>query len=146
MEHTEYYQLSLWEQDDRILREDFNADNAKIDAALAACGNCKIATGSYVGTGQYGSTHKNTLTFDFAPKLVIAARASTGLASYGYQGYWSHSFIWTPGMNYVNVGTGSVDECPVTVAGNTFTWYSTESAAHQLNTANNTYFYIALGE
>ena len=40
---------------------DFNADNAKIDTALAAlntavagAGNCRIATGSYVGTGEYG--------------------------------------------------------------------------------------------
>ena len=34
--HTPNYQLSQWERDDRILMEDFNADNAKIDAALAA--------------------------------------------------------------------------------------------------------------
>lgn len=39
MEHTEYYQLSLWEQDDRIQMEDFNADNAKIDAAIAEKAN-----------------------------------------------------------------------------------------------------------
>lgn len=32
---------------------DFNADNAKIDAALAAAGNCRIVTGSYMGTGEY---------------------------------------------------------------------------------------------
>ena len=34
--HTENYQLSQWERSDRILMEDFNADNAKIDAALKA--------------------------------------------------------------------------------------------------------------
>ena len=34
MNETSYYQLCLWDEDDRILREDFNGDNAKVDAAL----------------------------------------------------------------------------------------------------------------
>jgi len=33
--YTSNYQLNQWEPDDRVLRTDFNADNAKIDAALA---------------------------------------------------------------------------------------------------------------
>jgi len=33
---TPNYQLNQWEPDDRVLRTDFNADNAKIDAALGA--------------------------------------------------------------------------------------------------------------
>lgn len=32
---TEHYNLSQWEKTDKILMEDFNADNAKLDAALA---------------------------------------------------------------------------------------------------------------
>ena len=31
----------------------------------------KIATGSYTGTNTYGSSNKNTLAFDFTPKLVF---------------------------------------------------------------------------
>ena len=49
MEQTSKYGLSQWDAEDRILREDFNADNAKIEAALEAqaaaianSGNCKI--------------------------------------------------------------------------------------------------------
>ena len=34
---------------------DFNADNLKIDTALNQKGNCRIATGGYVGTGEYGT-------------------------------------------------------------------------------------------
>lgn len=34
MNYTENYQLNQWDAGDRVLREDFNADNAKIDAAL----------------------------------------------------------------------------------------------------------------
>ena len=36
VEHTTNYQLSQWETTDRILMADFNSDNAKLDAALAA--------------------------------------------------------------------------------------------------------------
>ena len=36
MQHTQNYQLSRWEKDDRIMMEDFNADNETIDAALKA--------------------------------------------------------------------------------------------------------------
>lgn len=36
LEQTEHYQLSQWDASDRILRTDFNSDNAKIDAALRA--------------------------------------------------------------------------------------------------------------
>ena len=35
MNQTTNYQLSQWDASDRILREDFNADNAKLDAVLA---------------------------------------------------------------------------------------------------------------
>lgn len=35
MNQTEHYQLSQWDGTDRILRSDFNADNRKIDEALA---------------------------------------------------------------------------------------------------------------
>lgn len=36
MKKTQNFQLSQWDETDRILREDFNTDNAKIDAAIAA--------------------------------------------------------------------------------------------------------------
>ena len=36
MEQTTNYQLNQWEAQDRILREDFNTNNMKLDQALAA--------------------------------------------------------------------------------------------------------------
>ena len=83
MQHTQNYQLSRWEKDDRIMMEDFNADNEKIDAALAAKAdaedvtalgetvaavaaalgssgkNTRITWGSYNGTGAYGIGNKS---------------------------------------------------------------------------------------
>ena len=49
MNHTTNYNLNQWEAGDRVTRDDFNADNAKIDAAIKAVssGSPKIASGSY---------------------------------------------------------------------------------------------------
>ena len=50
MNQTSNYQLNQWDPEDRILRTDFNEDNAKLDAALAdideqfADQNIRIAT------------------------------------------------------------------------------------------------------
>lgn len=35
MNKTEKYQLNQWEKTDRIMMEDFNEDNAKLEAALS---------------------------------------------------------------------------------------------------------------
>ena len=76
---TPNYSLSQWSRDDRVLMEDFNADNAKLDAALAVHaaalagkGNCRVETSGYIGqTSQdrLGLTH--TLTFPKRPALVL---------------------------------------------------------------------------
>ena len=36
MNYTQNYQLCLWDEDDRILMEDFNGDNQKLETALAS--------------------------------------------------------------------------------------------------------------
>ena len=38
MEKTSQYQLNQWDAGDRILREDFNRDNANVEAGLVALG------------------------------------------------------------------------------------------------------------
>ena len=63
MTQTPNFQLNQWSPEDYVRRTDFNADNAKIDAALAAAGNCRIVTGSYTGTGTSGVNGQNTLTY-----------------------------------------------------------------------------------
>ena len=79
---TPNYALNQWERDDRILMEDFNADNAKIDAALATQaallaglearkGNCRIECRNYVGTGNSGPDYPTVITFSRRPLSVI---------------------------------------------------------------------------
>ncbi len=66
MDYTQKYQLCQWEETDRILRTDFNADNTKLDGLLAVR-NCQFYMTSYVGTGS-GSC---SITFPGHPILVI---------------------------------------------------------------------------
>ena len=52
---TPNYNLNQWSKDDRVLMEDFNADNAKIDAAIGGLRDfvgepLRFASGSYRGT------------------------------------------------------------------------------------------------
>ena len=43
MNKTEHYNLNQWELHDRVMMQDFNADNAKIDAALKAEADARAA-------------------------------------------------------------------------------------------------------
>lgn len=75
MNQTTNYQLNQWEDADRVSRADFNADNAKIDAALkavadAASGGAKIAAGTYApGTLSAGTRYN--VTVGFRPRAVL---------------------------------------------------------------------------
>lgn len=84
MNKTANFQLTQWEKTDRIMMEDFNRDNAAIDAALksnadkaalqtalAGAGNCSIETQSYTGNGKYGQNTPNSITFSKKPKAVL---------------------------------------------------------------------------
>ena len=85
MNHTTNYQLSQWVKSDKVQMEDFNADNAKIDAALKAAsdaraamqtalnqkGNCSIGTFTYTGNGTYGSSNPTQVTFPRRPTAYM---------------------------------------------------------------------------
>ena len=74
MNQTEHVGLNQWDPTDRILREDFNADNLKIDAALAGkIGKMEVVwncpRGSHFG-GGYGLNVFNMSKFEY---IAIAA-------------------------------------------------------------------------
>ena len=81
MKKTANYGLNLWEKTDRIQMEDFNADNAKIEAALSA--SPKLAIGSYTGTGNTSVGQTIELGFHPTAVLIIAA----GMCSKDYPRY-----------------------------------------------------------
>ena len=66
MKKTAQFGLNQWEMSDRIQMDDFNADNAKIEAALAAR-NCQFYTASYIGDGEA----TKSWTFPAKPVLVV---------------------------------------------------------------------------
>ena len=137
---TENYNLSQWERTDKVQMEDFNADNAKIDAAIKAeaearaagdaalqtalskKGNCQIWVGSYKTTGLYGQNHPNSITF---PKMPIFAFV---IATY--------TAIFIPGHTYVMAHYNTVADLHLTWNGTTVSWYSVKGALEQLNTGD----------
>lgn len=166
MKQTEHYGLNQWELTDRIRMEDFNGDNEKVDAALkgqaealaaetaareelaaavAACGNCKIAYGTYTGNGNYGSDHPNCLTFPFEPKLVIVQNKS--VASAQISGSNSMSWGMMTAIRPLNgfILDGVSWTLRLTWSGNSLSWYNTINAELQMNKSDNTYLYLALG-
>ena len=138
MNYTQHYQLCLWDEDDRILMSDFNADNAKTDAAMAGFGNCKIVTGTYIGNRKYGSdeANRNHLIFPGQPLLVFIGDTLQGgylLMMYG-----------TPEVAFV--ASTEYQEGKVKLfwdTANTVSWYG-ESELIQANAGNRTYRYMAL--
>lgn len=153
MEQTPNYALSQWDEQDRILREDFNANNVKVEqalvaqadtlaqhtAALALRGNCRVVCGSYTGTGTYGADNPNTLTLDFAPQIIFISALTATTYSVAMQG---HEHI---------AATGSSKDCVLTWSGNTVSWYYNGSAAlvdeatAQLNDKGTVYSFFAFG-
>ena len=115
-----------------------------------AVGAPKVETGSYVGTGTYGSSNPNSLTFGFVPKLVVIT--GNGVGEIGIlQCSAGARFGVYMDTKLVNSATLSIS-----VSGNSVSWYSytpyqngtavSNAAAYQLNTKSSyAYTYLAIG-
>ena len=100
------------------------------DAAVAAKGNCRVVVGTYTGTGTYGSSNKNSLTFDAEPLFLL-------INGGGYTAYMTKS-----GCSYGWCGPDSYRSMNKTW-GKTVTWYNTGNYQLQLNVSGTTYTYMA---
>lgn len=163
--HTDKYQLNQWEKSDKVLMEDFNGDNQKIEDALAGLAESKAeqsevdglsgqlasallevpraAMGTYEGTGEYGTGKYTSVTFPFEPKLAVVMGSSIyAVFLAGNTAAWTHS-----GFRQGNL--------VVRWDGATMSWYiksalwgsssDNTSAALQMNSAGVTYQYLAIG-
>ena len=95
----------------------------------------KIATGSYTGTGTYGASHPNSLTFEFEPKLVLVNENS------------QYGLIAIKDCAAALAAVNTMQQ-RVTWENKTVSWYCTgtkQSAFNQYNAAGTTYNYIAIG-
>ena len=95
-----------------------------------------IVKGSYTGTGTYGSSNPNSLTFDFAPKVIFIEADSTATAG----------FAWIYGNSYgISVRGSSIYDNMLTWGSNSLSWYCTRDNYGQLNASGIKYRYIAIG-
>ena len=120
-----------------------------IEDALGSC--ARIATGSYVGTGEYGIDHPNSLIFPFTPKIImLVGDNSNGSVSYGSD----KRLVWemisetykAGGTNVWRLDNNAADKTFGKRLGNTFYWYTTVSsgAAYQFNYEGRTYYWLAI--
>ena len=107
----------------------------------------KIATGRYVGTGTYGASNPNMLTFEFEPKLVlICDRLYSVLIGTSYTDNPVFGVIWGQlEESYTAITAARYSTKHVKKTGTTMYWYDNDGSDLQLNGSGSTYIYIALG-
>lgn len=162
MEKTTNYQLPKWEKSDFIKMDDFNDAFGKLDAALkanadAAAGAasaervtaleqkwergrvCRVAWGSYTGTGVYGASHPNSIACDFTPVLLAIHHATNDTLTpvLAFRDMPSFGFSSSGGVNTITWGERGVS------------WYvnggNTMSVNYQMNASGKTYHYLIIG-
>lgn len=143
-----------------------------IDSANAnANTKARIATGSYTGTGTYGASNPNSLTFEFAPKIVLLTIANTGKsgnnpyaypmlfgsnvgAKDGFTSYIMHtdmlSTTYKNGLGFAGIGSSNYSYTygKKSSDGKTFSWYNTTDDSAQCNrpaSSGLVYHYFAIG-
>ena len=93
--YTPNLNLCQWAEEDPVLREDFNEDNAKIDAAFAT--KCEMYIGTYTGDG---ATNR-TITLGFQPKFVWLWQSGTTCPFYNnYDAASAIAALGHPAVHY----------------------------------------------
>ena len=124
------------------------AFNEKFQQAIdeAVSRGVKIEVGSYVGTGTYGSSNPNTLTFEFEPKLVFVRYGENGTTGYTTLCIFVPTDLTSSfrmnGFSYIPNSTESNSYAKIN--GKSLSWYAQNSPS-QANVSGKTYNYIAIG-
>ena len=102
----------------------------------------KSATGTYVGSGTYGSGSPNKIQLDFKPRFAIVVKnAASAAANSGLAGLFSIAMIWVEGQTEYGDANSPVT---ISASGNSLAWYA-GNASYQLNTSGTTYCYYVCG-
>lgn len=125
-------------KDDQPTMQAFNdAFEGAVKDSLAR--GVKIEVGSYVGTGTYGSSNKNSITFGFVPKVVIFSSPHAPMMNPVYiDGVSTFGAFKAENTNYSTV-------VQVTASGKTLSWYNASGSLYQGNNSGTTYRYVAIG-
>ena len=141
---TANYQLNQWEAEDKVLRTEFNADNQKIDAALAGLASAalKMAVGTYTGDGAAS----RVISVGFTPKAVLVCTQSGLTYSPNASGYVFGGLAVTAGNIYLERFENIYPGVEIVTGG--FQVYQTTIDSYSAVHCNNTqyrYHYIAIG-
>ena len=119
--------------------------------AAQVTGACQIQTGSYVGTGTYGSSNPCKLTFNFVPKVVVIVQPRQSTSYDGSYDPGAAPFILMNNATEFSVWirhNGSVKsdaKCYVSWSSSSVQWYIKEcDPDYQCNAANQKYYWFAL--
>lgn len=102
--------------------------------------NCRFATGSHTGTGEYGASHANTLTFTQKPVFVCVTSDGTGM-----------QLNLATGQKFTLISEGGTSRLVVTWGSKSVSWYvenpsaTVVAPAYQMNAAS-MYHYFAILE
>ena len=144
---TANLQLNQWVGTDPVLMADFNADNAKLDAAIAALqsGMPRVAVGSYTGDGS----GPKTLSFAFEPKVFLLTRDTSqavyvGIIAMRGQSYCYNARTFGDVLGYVTKLSWSGNRVTLTSASmNGIT--NTSDSAGAFNASGEHYHWLVIG-
>lgn len=127
-----------------LMNTKFGSTPSTPDAALALLANAmpssgtgaQFATGTYTGTGTYGSSNPKTINVGFPPKLVLIAYGGSITVA-------SNLLVWFSGISSARAGTTN-QMAQITTSGNTISLTAVD-AASQMNQSGLTYQWFAIG-
>lgn len=106
----------------------------------------RVQVVSYVGTGTYGSSNPNSLTFDFVPKLVLVALSKDKSNNPNVRPEpndgWRNMFLWIHGMAMTGMSQSTIY---FTNDGKKLSWYASNYAGSQCNESGSVYTAVAIG-
>ena len=172
--YTTNYRLCQWEASDKVLRAEFNADNAKIDAAIQAVEDRMTSALSGKASASALDTLKNTVSSQGSAlelrncRFVTGSYTGSGLCGEGKANTltfpYKPVFVCVTSADYVgsfcavreqlllfHIVSGDQVKQVVSWGTRSLSWYNVEnfsapSADKQLNGKNKTYYYFALLE
>ena len=163
--YTEHYDLCQWEATDQVQRTDFNADNAKVDAALdalagqvaekadgddlaalsetvaevsAGMGNCDMELLTYTGTRAMGQSSPTRITFSVLPDAFLVVG---DLAILLGRGGVKEAILACKDVTY---SESFVSSSSLTWTGTQMSLYNSVDARYQMNSENKVYWVLGL--
>lgn len=175
MTKTQNYQLNQWESTDKISRGDFNSDNAKLDAALAAKAEKSSVTALETALASYKTQNEASLAAlssavgTGGQNARITWGVYKGTGTYGKDNPCSLTFDFCPVAiliacpsfaNNPSLPSVYLRDCAkafpnssettgvtvnLTWSDNGVSWYNSSSSTYQNNTVSLYYYYVAIG-